>query len=364
MSDQIHRKIGQLVIVGFDGTSIPSDLRALAREMGLGGIVLFGRNIESPEQVGELACESLDLSHELPPWVSVDQEGGRVARLKSPFTRWPPMSSLGRGVNIDLATRFAHAMACELRAVGITLDYAPVLDVNTNPENVVIGDRSLSEEPVVVAKLGEAIVHAFQDAGVAACAKHFPGHGDTTKDSHLELPVVAHSVNRLRAIEVQPFRVAIAQEVATVMTAHVLYPSLDEDRPATLSHQILTGMLRQELGFEGLIISDDMEMAAISDGYSMEDATVQAVAAGCDMVLLCGTDINKQGRALEGLIRAVEDDRLKRERVEESLARQERVKARFLGDLRGWRPAGSGQLRRLLGCEDHVAIAQEMERNL
>ena len=274
------------------------------------------------------------------------------------------MSSLGRGVNIDLATRFAHAMACELRAVGITLDYAPVLDVNTNPENVVIGDRSLSEEPVVVAKLGEAIVHAFQDAGVAACAKHFPGHGDTTKDSHLELPVVAHSVNRLRAIEVQPFRVAIAQEVATVMTAHVLYPSLDEDRPATLSHQILTGMLRQELGFEGLIISDDMEMAAISDGYSMEDATVQAVAAGCDMVLLCGTDINKQGRALEGLIRAVEDDRLKRERVEESLARQERVKARFLGDLRGWRPAGSGQLRRLLGCEDHVAIAQEMERNL
>ena len=145
MSDQIHRKIGQLVIVGFDGTSIPSDLRALAREMGLGGIVLFGRNIESPEQVGELAYESLGLSHELPPWVSVDQEGGRVARLKSPFTRWPPMSSLGRNVDIDLATRFAHAMACELRAVGITLDYAPVLDVNTNPANVVIGDRSLSE---------------------------------------------------------------------------------------------------------------------------------------------------------------------------------------------------------------------------
>lgn len=364
MSDQIHRKIGQLVIVGFAGTSIPSDLRALAREMGLGGIVLFGRNIESPEQVGELAYESLGLSHDLPPWVSVDQEGGRVARLKSPFTRWPPMSSLGRSVDIDLATRFAHAMACELRAVGITLDYAPVLDVNTNPENVVIGDRSLSEKPEAVAKLGEAIVDAFQTAGVAACAKHFPGHGDTSEDSHLELPVVAHSANRLRAIEIQPFRVAIAQEVATVMTAHVLYSSLDEDRPATLSHQILTGMLRQELGFEGLIISDDMEMAAISDGYTIEDATVQAVAAGCDMVLLCGTDINKQGKALEALIRAVEDDRLKRERVEESIARQERVKARFLRDMRGWRPPGAGQLRRLLGCDDHFAIAQEMERFL
>jgi beta-N-acetylhexosaminidase len=364
MSDQIHRKIGQLVIVGFDGTSIPSDLQAISREMGLGGVVLFDRNIESPEQVGEVAYEALALSRELPPWVSIDQEGGRVARLKSPFTRWPAMSSLGRGGDIDLAARFAHAMARELEAVGITLDYAPVLDVNTNPENVVIGDRALAGEPEAVGKLGEAIVDSFQSLGVAACAKHFPGHGDTSEDSHFELPVVSHSVNRLRDVEMHPFRVAIARDVAAVMTAHVLYSSLDEERPATLSHQIVTGILREKLGFEGLIISDDMEMAAISDGYSIEDATVRAVGAGCDMVLLCGSDVDKQVRVLEALIRAVENDRLKRERVEESFARQEHVKARFLRNRREWRPLGTGQLRTLLGCDDHFSIAQEMERFL
>jgi beta-N-acetylhexosaminidase len=148
------------------------------------------------------------------------------------------------------------------------------------------------------------------------------------------------------------------------MTAHVLYSSLDEVRPATLSHHILTGILREELGFEGLIISDDMEMAAISDGYSIEDATVQAIGAGCDMVLLCGVDIDKQGRVLEALIHGVEDGRLKRERIEESFTRQEQVKARFLSDIREWRPLGTGQLRKLLGCDDHFSIAQEMERFL
>ena len=166
----------------------------------------------------------------MPAWVSVDQEGGRVARLKEPFTKWPPMATLGRAGKESeaLAERFAKALAQELLAVGITLDYAPVLDIHTNPKNPVIGDRALAERAEDVARLGRVIIRALQGAGLAACGKHFPGHGDTSTDSHFELPLVEHAPDRLRAIEFEPFRAAIAEQVAFIMTAHVLVPSLDE----------------------------------------------------------------------------------------------------------------------------------------
>src|SRR5690349_6558891 len=186
----LRREIGQLLIAGFNGETIPVELKSLAREFGLGGTILFARNIVEPEQVAELCHEAATLSANVPAWVSVDQEGGRVARLKSPFTVWPPMATLGRAADVQLAERFARALAAELRAVGITLDYAPVLDVHTNPRNPVIGDRALAERADDAAKLGAAIVRALQAEGVAACGKHFPGHGDTSKDSHLELPLV------------------------------------------------------------------------------------------------------------------------------------------------------------------------------
>src|SRR6478752_2577233 len=185
----LRRQIGQLLIAGFDGHQIPAELRALAREFGLGGVILFARNVAEPEQVAEVAFEAARIVPDLPLWVSVDQEGGRVARLKSPFTEWPPMATLGRSGDVGLAERFARALAFELKAVGVTLDFAPVLDVHTNPKNPVIGDRALAERAADVARLGAAIIKAMQDERVAACGKHFPGHGDTSKDSHLELPL-------------------------------------------------------------------------------------------------------------------------------------------------------------------------------
>src|SRR3954464_14046514 len=210
----LRRQIGQLLIAGFDGHQISPELRSLAREFGLGGVIFFARNIVEPEQVAEMAFDARALSPELPAWVSVDQEGGRVARLKAPFTEWPPMATLGRSGDVTLAERFARALAAQLKAVGITLDFAPVLDIHTNSKNPVIGDRALAEKADEVARLGAAIVRALQSAGIAACGKHFPGHGDTSTDSHFELPLVEHPPDRLEAVELVPFKAAIAADGA------------------------------------------------------------------------------------------------------------------------------------------------------
>lgn len=360
----LRRQIGQLLIAGFNGQAIPAELRALAREFGLGGVILFARNIAEPEQVAEVAFESARLAGDLPVWVSVDQEGGRVARLKSPFTEWPPMATLGRGGDVALAERFARALARELKAVGITLDYAPVLDIHTNPKNPVIGDRALSETAEDVARLGAAIVRALQGEGIAACGKHFPGHGDTSTDSHHELPLVEQPPDRLRAVEFVPFKAAIQAGVATIMTAHVFVPSLDEKQPATLSRRIVTGVLREELGYEGVILSDDLEMKAIAATHSVPEAAVLALQAGCDGVLICSGDYQAQGAALEALVYAVEDGRLVFTQIEDSLKRQRRTKERFLAAQVVSRPAGGATLRAALGCDEHRAIADEMARFL
>ncbi|MGE0706257.1 MAG: beta-N-acetylhexosaminidase [Vicinamibacterales bacterium] len=359
MPSALSREIGQLLIAGFDGQQIPIELRSLVREFGLGGVILFARNIVEPEQVAELSAEAARLDPNLPLWVSVDQEGGRVARLKAPFTEWPPMASLGRSGDPELAARFARALAAELRAVGITLDYAPVLDVFTNSKNTVIGDRALADEAKTVATLGCAIIEALQDAGVAACGKHFPGHGDTVADSHFDLPLVEHPPDRIRAVEMIPFRAAVKAGVAAIMTAHILVPSLDEEYPATLSRRVITGMLREELGFEGLILSDDLEMKAVSARYEVPEAAVLAIAAGCDGLLICSGDHQTQAATLERLIRAVEEERLSRTAVIDSLRRHQRAKEQFLKGLLS-RPDVARGIRAVVGRDEHQAIAHEM----
>jgi beta-N-acetylhexosaminidase len=360
----LRRRIGELLIAGFSGHQLPVELRSLAREFGLGGVILFARNIDQPEQVAELAAAGAALGGEVPAWVSVDQEGGRVARLRPPFTRWPPMATLGRSGDPKLAERFARALARELRAVGITLDYAPVLDVHTNPRNPIIGDRALGERADDAARLGAAIVRTLQAEGVAACGKHFPGHGDTNADSHLELPVVEHPPDRLRAVEFVPFRAAIEAGVATIMTAHLLVPALDEERPATLSKRVVTDVLRNELKFGGAILSDSLdEMKAITDRFPVPRAAVLAIAAGCDAVLMCKGDYDLQAAALEALVHGVEADELGLARVEDAIARQRRAKERFLGTpigSRERRPAGQAALSELVGTAEHQAIADEM----
>src|SRR6476619_3324482 len=262
----IRRQIGQLLIAGFNGKQSSVELKSLAREFGLGGSIIFARNVDEPAQVAELSFELARLTPDMPGWVSVDQEGGRVARLKKPFTEWPPMATLGRSGDVGLVERFARALAAELRAVGVTLNYAPVLDVHTNSLNPIIGDRALSGKAEEVARYGAALIRTLQAEGIAACGKHFPGHGDTSTDSHLELPLVEHPPERLRQVEFVPFRAAVAAGVATIMTAHVLVPSLDDERPASLSRRIVFDLLRDELHYEGVILSDDLEMKAIAAG--------------------------------------------------------------------------------------------------
>jgi beta-N-acetylhexosaminidase len=336
-------------------------VKALAREFDLGGVILFARNVESPEQVADVAREARGLAAEVPLWVSVDQEGGRVARLKAPFTVWPPMIALGRSGDEQLAARFARALAAELTAVGISLDYTPVLDVLTNPKNPVIGDRALAERAEDVARLGKAIIETLQHEGIAACGKHFPGHGDTSTDSHVELPLIEHSPARLDEVELVPFRAAVEARVAAIMMAHIVVPAFDETHPATLSPRIVSELLKQQLGYDGLVVSDDLEMKAISGRYGIPEATVAAIAAGCDAVLMCGTSQETQMRALEAVIHAVEDGSLPLRRVEDALARHRRVKERFLGTRRPG-PLSGKALQAVLGRDEHQAVAEAMAR--
>jgi beta-N-acetylhexosaminidase len=363
MSSALHHQIGQLVMVGFAGHDVPVELRSLAREFDLGGLVLFKRNVEAPEQVVELVHGLRQLGHAAPPWIAVDQEGGRVARLRAPFTEWPPMLALGRRGDRGLAERFARALAEELRLVGISLDFAPVLDVHTNPANPVIGDRALGERADQVADLGAAIIETLQANGVAACGKHFPGHGDTSTDSHVTLPLVEHAPDRLRAVEFVPFRAAVQAKVASIMTAHVLVPALDAERPASLSRRIVHDLLREELGFDGLIIVDDLEMKALA-GRPIEESAVLAFEAGCDVALLCGADVESHAAVLEALVHAVESERLPFRQLDTVLGRHRRTRERFAATIATWRPPSAAELRATLGSDSHQAVAEEIRRQL
>jgi beta-N-acetylhexosaminidase len=358
----LRQQIGQLLVAGFHGHSLTPELRSLAREFSLNGILLSARNVEEPEQVAELTREIGALGAELPAWSAVDQEGGRVGVLERGFTKWPAMTTLGRSGEPDLARRFARALAHELHAVGITLDFAPVLDILTNPRNHQLGDRALAETPDVVASLGAAMVEELQAGGVAACVKHFPGLGDVSESPADGLPLIEHPPERLRAIELEPFRAAIAADVASMMVGHALVPSLDDEQPASLSSRIVTDILRNELRFDGVVLSDDLEKPPLAARWGAPDAAVQAIAAGCDAVIVGSANHDLHAASLEALIYAVEQERLPWTRVDDALARHRRMKERF-GPGAGRAPAGRRvSARRPLASDEHAAIAEEMAR--
>jgi beta-N-acetylhexosaminidase len=259
--------------------------------------------------------------------VGVDQEGGRVARLPKPLLEVPPMRAVASWGDVAFAERIAAAVGRELAALGFTIDFAPVLDVNTCPSNPVIGDRAFGDDPETCARFGVAWIRGLQSAGLLACGKHFPGHGDTTKDSHHDLPVVTQPLDRLEAVELAPFRAAAAAGVASMMTAHVVYTALDARLPATLSATACT-TLRDSAGFDGMLVSDDLEMQAIAARWGIEDAAVQAVAAGCDALLVCWTD-EKQERAVDALVREAERSPAFRARCDAALARVREARRRI-----------------------------------
>ncbi len=350
------------MLAGFGGTAIPVELRSLARDFDLGGVVLFARNVEEPAQVADLAREAQDLSTSGPVWVGIDQEGGRVQRVKAPLTIWPPAATLGRADDLALTRRFGRAMARELRAMGITLDFAPVLDVLTRADNPAIGDRALSDDPERVARHGVALIEALQQEGLPACAKHFPGHGEAAVDSHDDLPVIELPPDRFEAIEWVPFRAAIAAGVDAVMSCHLLVPSLDEHHPATMSSAIITGRLRGQLGFSGLVFTDDLDMKAISATMSPDEAAVRAVGAGCDGLLQCGGDVERVAAALEGVVRAIEAGVLIGTRIDEALEHHAALKARYLSEQGRRASPPRPTLRDVIGSAEHQAVAEQMRQ--
>jgi beta-N-acetylhexosaminidase len=346
---------GQIVIGGFPGATLPRGYARALADRRRGGVIFFKPNLEGgPSAVASLA-RAVHAAAPETPLVGIDQEGGRVARLRAPLLEVPPMRTVASWADPALAERIAHAVGAELAALGITIDFAPVLDVNTCPQNPVIGDRAFGTDAAVCAEFGVAWIRGLQSAGILACGKHFPGHGDTAKDSHLDLPVVDQPRHRLDRVELVPFRAAASADVATLMTAHVVYPALDPDRPATLSRVACTD-LREAIGFRGLLISDDLEMSAIAARWSVEDAAVQAIAAGCDALLICWSD-EKQERAIEALVREAEASPAFRRRCEEACARGLDVRRRGTA-----RPLDDESLSRVIGGARSRAIAAELQR--
>ncbi|MBI3201925.1 MAG: beta-N-acetylhexosaminidase [Myxococcales bacterium] len=320
---------GQLLVVGFSGTSLPPTLETALRQGRMGGIIVFKRNLPSLEIAHAINRATQGAAPaELPPFIAVDQEGGRVGRLPPPFVKLPPMRQLGALGDLGLLERVGRLLGTELRRLGYNLDFAPVLDVDSNPDNPVIGDRAFSADPAEVSRLASATLEGIQAAGVMACGKHFPGHGDTHLDSHLDLPFVRHPEARLRAVELPPFRAAVQRGVATLMTAHVVYDGLDPDRPATLSPRISTELLRGELGFAGVLFSDDLEMRALADRMSVEESSVAAIRAGCDALLVC-SDLALADRAHAALTREAERDPSFHARCLEAATRGLEARQRF-----------------------------------
>lgn len=322
----LREKLGQICIFGFDGYTLPELMKRMIRDWNLGGVIFFKRNIESKEQVKDLIKEVKSLQSEIPIFVSVDHEGGRVFRLPPPFTQ---ITTARKLADENAAFETGLLMAKELREVGFNLNYAPVLDVDSNPQNPIIGDRSFGDSPEKVIEHALKLAQGLRSGGVIPCGKHFPGHGDTSQDSHLELPIVDRSLSSLESVELPPFAAAVQTKIEMLMTAHVLYPALDKDNPATLSKKILSALLREKMGYEGLIISDDFNMKAISDAYGLGEAARLFLEAGGDIPLICRGE-EAELEALEYLEKSLKDKNLDLLKVEKACERVLSLKSRFL----------------------------------
>jgi len=349
---KLEEKISQMMMVGFNGTTT-SGVRDLIEDYGVGGVILFGRNACHPFHVAELTAELQSLS-QVPLFVAVDQEGGRVQRLKEGFTLFPPFSQLGLSDSEDLAYQYGRVLARELSAVGVNMDMAPVLDVNTNPDNPVIGDRALSSDFRRVARLGSRFVQGMQDNGVMAVGKHFPGHGDTMEDSHLTLPKVTTDADRIKSEDLAPFRKAVAAGVGGIMMAHVLYENLDEENPASLSSAIIKGLLREELRFSSLILSDDFEMLAL-DQKELGLLAVKAIQSGTNILLVCHSR-EKQLRIMEAILQAVHTGELEKDCIDKSAALILEMKKRFPPPV-----IDPDQIEKVVGCPEHQEIINRIK---
>ncbi|WP_058301248.1 beta-N-acetylhexosaminidase [Gorillibacterium timonense] len=361
----LEQKVGQLFMAGFDGLTPTDGILDLIRENSLGGVIYFRRNIGDPEQVARLSQTLQEKNAEAgdaPLFIAIDQEGGMVSRIDRDVTLIPGAMALGAAGSAELAYQTAKISGRELRLLGINVNFAPSLDVNNNPLNPVIGVRSYGEDPAFVGELGTAAVRGYQEAGVAATVKHFPGHGDTEFDSHYGLPLIAHDAERLERVELAPFRRAIAEGTDAVMTAHVIFPAFEpESLPGTLSPNVVTGLLRSKLGYDGVVFSDCMEMHAISRHFGVAEGAVLAVEAGVDVVLVSHT-LEEQRAAIGAVIAAVRGGRISEARIDESVERILALKEQRGMDRTASEPGAlSGQLGR---AEDWRTVREASEQSI
>lgn len=303
----VKEKIGQLVLVGIEGTTMDDTSRRLLKDYHVGGIILFKDNIESAQQSVDLLNElkKANAANPVPLWLSIDEEGGRVTRFPDEYVKLPSSGKIGRSDDLTLTKQVGGLIAQKVSGVGINMVFAPVLDIDSNPNNPVIGDRSFGTTAETVSVQGIASMKGIQENGVVPVVKHFPGHGDTSVDSHLGLPVVDHDLKRLHELELVPFQQAIDEGADVVMVAHLLMKSIDPDTPSSYSKPVINDLLREEMGFKGVVITDDMTMGAISGSTDVGEASVKSVVAGSNMILI-GHEYALEEAVIQALTEAVD----------------------------------------------------------
>ena len=342
-------------LLGFEGTTVPEELRALLAQ-GLAGVAIFRRNFSGLEGLRSLTG-GIRRAARGPVLIGIDQEGGTRFSLPEPFTQWPSPAELGELNDAELVSRVARAMARELRAVGVNLNFAPMLDLHTNPASPVTSQRSFGADPRKVARLGAAFLRELSAEGVLCCAKHFPGHGDAQMDPHEDLPVFQGTVQRLDSLELVPFAAAIQENVPAMMTAHVLLPQIDSQWPASLSRKLLSDTLRERMGFRGVVLTDDLGMGAVARRYGAGEAAIQTFRAGSDIAMLCH-DRSTVGPALESVEKAWTSGRFDEAQWQASRRRIERLRAAA--------ESGSRETPALdvVGCAEHRALAAEIRARI
>lgn len=354
----MHGAIGQQIIIGLKGTTLLKEEADFIVENNIGGIILFARNVEAPAQVRELCSQLQALRHRMPDkaplLISIDMEGGRVHRLKPPFTQWPSLADVGKIDSTSVAFRFAQAMGEELRSVGINLDYAPSVDIFTNPKNTVIGNRALGTNADIVSRLGSAVVRGYIKAGVIPCAKHFPGHGDTLIDSHMDLPVENKTLEELEAVELEPFKKVFKARLDLVMAAHIKFPKIDPEWPATLSEIFLKKILREKMRYRNLIITDDLDMGALKKNYPKDVIAVRALQAGVNILLYCN-EPDSPVIAIDAIKKALSEKKLDMATIEDNAKRVLALKREYLADPD---PLPMEDVSRIVAHPDHLRLAK------
>ncbi|MDP4094309.1 MAG: beta-N-acetylhexosaminidase [Bacillota bacterium] len=326
----LEEKIGQMVMVGFDGSTADQNVKRLIADDHVGGIIFFKDNFTDPNQMLSLVnqLKELNSTNKEPLFLSVDQEGGRVNRMPDSISSIPASGTIGKYNNKNFSFNIGSLLAQEVKMFGLNMNFAPVLDINSNPKNPVIGDRAFGSTPSVVRNLGIQTMKGIQSQNIISVVKHFPGHGDTSTDSHIGLPIVNNDLNRLESFELLPFEDAVKNGVDAVMVAHILLPKIDSDNPASLSKNIITGILRDKMKFNGVVFTDDMTMGAIADNYGMGEAAVKSINAGSDIVLVCH-EYDKENQVIQSIKAATASGEISEQRINQSVYRILKLKAKY-----------------------------------